>query len=501
MKKSANLVLCFLICVIFILSKQSFAQDQDLTINAQNMNYSEDGLSVEAQGSVEVVYKDLQVSGDQFVYFPQEKRINTTTWFKMNYADLNFFGQNLDFNLKNKAGLAGNVTVQYKNVILSGKSIKIEPNKIVLSDADFTTCTYSHPHYHFSAGSIVLYPEDGWLICYWAALWLDGIPTMPVPIYVYDLRAEEKGTAHTLPYPQFGSNDQDGSYVLQSFPWQINRQLNGNATVGYSDKKAAGAGFDSKYTINPQNDGNITLFDYAKDPATIVLKHNYDFGPDIDGGKSFTFSLFKLPTIKQYELSTTISVNERINYERVSMIPMLNLSLKKGNFQRFDFEGGIGAGFVTEESSGKGLGRALGNLKISIPVYEGAIGKLTPGLNNEATLYGNGTHWLKMIGSLELDKIWSDNFSTGVGFNHFILNKGASPYNYENYRLVNNDQINAGFMAGFGTSKYGVNAVYNLPNMDPQDIDYILKAGIHCFSLIINYRATRREFNLGFGIN
>lgn len=506
MKKSGNapirlpsFVICHLIFVI--LAFPAFAQEKDLTINAQNLNYSDDGKIIEASGSVEVAYKDLTVKSDRLLYFSDTKRIQTETGFDLSFQEMNFSGLKLDFDLSNKTGIAEKVSLFYKNAVLNGKSVKINPNRIDLNEADFTTCDLSNSHYHFHSKDMSLLLNDGWLLCYWSIFWIDGIPMLPVPIYFYDFKALEKGQTNTVPFPQFGSNDQDGSYVTQSFPWQANARINGNITFGYAEKKGVGFGLDSKYALNDQNSGVFKIFGFVKDPVTSILNHKYYFGPMAQEKKQFEFRLFELPKIKQYELSTIVSLNDRINYERVSMLPLIKLSANKTNFQNIAIEGHIGGGFVTEESTGIGLGRASGGLNFSMTLFDGQFGKLSPILNNEAIFYGSGTHWIKTIGGLQLENLWSDNFSSRVGFTHFILNRGASPYNYENYRIVTNDQISAGFLAGTQTGKFGMNVVYNLPNMEPQEFDYIVRAGIHCFSLIINYRVMRKEFDFGFAVN
>ena len=487
--------------VLFSSSISAFAQEKDLTINAQNLNYSEDGKSIVAEGSVEVSYKDIKVSGEKIVYFTDDKRIQVETGFILSYQDLDFSGQALDFNLAQRSGNAQQVKLLYKNVTLHGRSVLIEPSKISLNNADFTTCDLQTPHYHFKSRDLVLYPSDGWLISYWSVFWADGIPTMPVPIYIYDFKANEKGIAHNIPYPQFGSNDLDGSYVTQSFPWQLNRKLSGNLVLNYSEKKHFGAGIETSYLVNNENNGIAFIYWNKKDPVIAKLSHSFSFGPEISDLERFEFKLFKIPTIKQYELSTALTLNERINYEFVSMLPLLTLSLKKGEYQNINFEAGISGGFVTEESSGNGLAKARGTLNISIPIWQGWPGIISPIINNDINFYGNGTHWFKVASGFDLKKDWSNYLTTNLGYRSFIINRGASPFNFEMYRFSSADQLSAGFLAGWDSSKFGIKTLYNLPNLSPQEIDYIMRAGIHCFSVIFTYKAMRQEFNFGFAIN
>lgn len=490
--------LCF---VLWVVGLPVFAQEKDLTINAHSMNYVDSGNYFNAQGSVEVAYKDTKAQSEQINYYSAEKRIYTESGFKLDYQKLDFVGQKLDFNMKKREGRAENVTIAFDNVLLKGKNVNITPDLITLTDSDFTTCGLKSPHYHFSAQNISLYPKDGWVVCNWSVLWIDGFQTMFVPIYIYDTKAQDKGQTQQVPYPQFGSNNEDGGFISESVPWYVNQKLNGNLTLNYMTKKGLGEYFDVSYTRDDQNKGFFSFYANPKDPIAIVYKHLYSFGPEMKNTNAFNFDLFKIASFKQYDLTAKLSLNERINYEKISMLPMVTLNLNKTVYKGIEFNGSAGLGYVSEESTGAHLFNTDGILNISYPINSENFGIITPRLNNDARLYSDGTHWLRVVGAIDISKQWNNTVATNIGYSHFFMNRGTSPYKYELYRFVPFDQLTFGFMTGVGITKYGINAIYNLPNFNPQDIDYIAKVGIHCFDVIFTYRAMRGEMNLGFALN
>lgn len=490
-----------LLIALLMISTPAFCQDKDLVINAQNMSYNEEHGFYEASGSAEVIFKDIKASGDKILYYAAQKRIYTDSGFKLEYQGMDFIGKTLDFNLSARTGEAKDVTLYYQNIKLNGKEVNISPSNIELLDADFTTCNMHFPHYSFRAQKIVLYPNEGWFICYWAIFWIDGIPTMPVPIYVYDLKAREKGMTQFMPYPQFGSNDTDGTFISQSFPWHARKNLNGNIFGSYATKKGMGCGFDLKYEKDSQNKGKVHLSGNASDPISSIFEHCFFFGPEIFDHENFVFDLLKVQNFRQYDLTTKLSLNERINYEKVSMLPYLKLTLNKGLIGRFVFDGSLGLGFVSEEGTSSGLSHVRANFLASTTLLESWAGVLTPKIDNDLIFYGNSTHWIRLNGIINTEKTWANKLITNIGYKHLFIDRGASPYRFEVYRFVPNDQVFAGFMAGEGTTKYGINSVYNLPNMDIQELDYIFRLGVHCFNITCTYRAGRKEFNFSFGIN
>lgn len=506
MKRLVDIIyrISFAILLISILSLPAFPKDSDVVINAENINYSQDKSFIEIAGSAEVQYKDLDAKSNSFIYIIADKRLIANTAFHLKYGELEFSGDKLDFNLKTRSGSAENVSVNYKSLIMSGKNVEITPSNIELDDSIFTTCNLDRPHYKFASNKIILYPIDGWLLCFNSVIWAGGVPTMPIPVYLYDTKAEEKAQLNIMPYPKVGSDLDQGAFICQSFPWFVSRGLNGDFTIGWAARKGLLGGLDLYYKTNPENEGSFKLNSNAKDPTSLVYEHKHYFGPEIKSTSidQFSFNFLNPKYVRQYESSFKLSLEEKINYEKVSMLPNISISLKDGKLGSFHLIGGASAGFVSEESSGVGASRVNANLNCSIPLFDSKIGEITPYIKGDETFYGIGTKWSKLSGGIQANKSWFDNvLTTNLGFNHYFICRGTSPYNYELYRFYANDQINAGFMHNLGHTSYGMNVIYNVPSFSPQDIDYLAKIGVHCFNVLFNYRVMRNEFNFSFGIN
>ncbi|OGC13041.1 hypothetical protein A3J90_02275 [candidate division WOR-1 bacterium RIFOXYC2_FULL_37_10] len=495
-------LLLFIVLFSFFFCSLSFAKDSDFVINAATLEYSQDGNFIVASGSVEILYKDLSAYGDKISYYPGSNRIFTEAGFKLEYSGLAFFGKKLDFDIKNRTGRADDIKLFYEdeNVYIYGKHVDIRKNKIELNQANFTTCGYDEPHYHIYAESIVFYPKDLWIVCNWASFYLGNFPSMFVPIYLYDIKAYKRGAVNTAPYPQIGSNQDYGLFVLQSFPWYRDQDLNGSVTAGFSEKKSFSAGLGVNYRANENNEGNLTINYNPKDPILTVLNHYTYLGDKITDDSKSNLKIVQSPNLRQYTLETRFSLNERLNYETVSMIPNLNLNMKKGFFNNINFDWDIYAGCITEESTGLGTLRVGGLLNASTPVAKGWMGKLISKIQIDGTLYGQGSHWAKSAFGLNLLSDWSTFLSTELGYTHFLSNSGISPFNFEIYKFSLSDRINGSFLVSEALLSFGMSADYNVTDLSPVDIDYVAKFNMHCLSFVFKYRATRQEanFNLEF---
>lgn len=482
------------------LASFSFSQEKDLVINASQINYDKEKNLIEATGSVEALYKDFKVSGEHLVYHTDTKTLFLDKGFVFRYAEVQIAGQVLDYRIKEGEGKAEKVRVAYKNVNLEGLALAFDREKINLIDAHFTTCGLDHPHYRISAAETVLYPKIGWVVAYWGILWIGNIPTVPVPAYIYDVEAEKRGRRNVLPIPSVGVNDEDGLYISENLAWNLRRDLNGTININYMSKKGWGGGVETNYIVNDFNKGNVRIYGNPKDNYWGGLTHNYSFGEELKA-KSADYLLLVLPSYRQFELETLLSYRERINYQRVSQLPNFTLTMREGYFKEVRFDGSIAGGMISEEGSGISLSRWRGWGEFSAPVYKNSLGTITPSLSLDGTYYSNQTSWLKSLGKIKWEKDWTANLLTFAGYGHYFYLSGTSPYLFELYRFNPNDTVNLGLVSSFLNSQLGVEAVYNLSQLTPYDLDFLFKIGLHCYNIAITYRAMRNEFNMGVSLN
>jgi len=480
----------FIYLLFFILSSSiAFAQD-DLIINADSISYEKD--IIRADGSVEATFKDIKILGQRLVYNVAKRSVLLDSGFTFFYGDVIISGRVIEYELDSDKGRGSFVDINYENVHLEGKKLDFDREEIKLKNASFNTCGIKpDPHYRVSAGQMSLYPKTNWLVAFWGIFWLDNIPTLPVPVYVYDIEAERKGQHNILPYPEIGSNDDDGLFVNESIIWYASRELSGSVSIKYAEKKSLGGGFEANYIFNQDNQGNLRIYGNPYDSFWGGWTHHYYFGPVL-AKKYLPTDILSASTFKQMDLETNLTLREWINYERVSKTPEIFLKFREPNFK-------IGGGKISE-NSGEAIAKINAALVLEHVAYRNDGFGIIPSISLDYSRYSKGRYWWKNIGRINLEKKWSDFISTGVGYSHFIDNQGASPFLYEMYRFISSDQIHADLKLNFGKSTFLIEAVHNLPNLDPYDIDYTLEAGIHCYALGFRYRVMRREFNLIFKI-
>ncbi|MDD5593107.1 MAG: hypothetical protein PHG97_00020 [Candidatus Margulisbacteria bacterium] len=493
MKKLLSAV-CLSLLIIFPL----YAQIKDLTINADRVSYEKEKNRVEATGSVEVNYQDILLRGQHLIYNSSAETFHADKGFVFLYNGTTLEGETLDYDIAARRGTADRFNFLYRGVILGGGSLNFNDEKFDLKSANFTTCNLPGPHYHVTAADITLYPKDRWMVAYWGYFWLGKIPVVPMPTYVYDFSGKERAQT---PFPDIGSNSEDGGYITETLAWNLRREFNGTYLLSYFANKGLGLGATANYKINGQNSGDIRLNWNGKDRSFGGITHILSFGDQVEEREKTPLDFSLSPQYRQYELAVTLSSRERINYQRVSLTPNLQLYSRGGSLIRpevkYDYE--IDAGRVAEEGNTRLL-RGGGKLKLYGRLPETPTGFITPFFLWDSLYYSSGAKWVKPSLGLEVNKPFSRDLALSVGYQHYLYFDGLSPFNYELYRFRAADKLSPNLMFKLGETKCRIAASYYLDNWSPEDIDYTLFFVLHCYNLEVTYRSLRNEFMLGFSL-
>ena len=498
MKKSPNLFL-ILVWSFVILPSLVSAQEKDLIINGDYVSFDQERNIVEAKGSVEAVYKDVVIHGHHIIYDTETEIIRAEQGFDFTYLGISIEGETLDYAIKKKEGWATDVDFIYQGVLLGGEKIEFGDEKLSLRNAYFTTCDLND--YHVSASEIVLYPKHGWLVAYWGWFWLSRFPLVPVPTYIYDVFAHERGRRNLPPFPEIGANDEDGTYIHQKLAWHARREFSGTYTISYADQKGWGGGVEADYIVRENSQGNMRLYGNGVDGLWGGITHRLFFGGEIGEENNLPFAFLALPKHHQYEFDATLSYRERINYQKVSYYPNLVLKAKEGQIFRKEakYDAEVGLGVVAEENNVR-LARGLGIFDVYWDFPETNLGDITPILGLDTRFYSNGAKWIRNTGRLELEKNFARDVSLGLGYLHYFSIQGQSPFKFEKYRFSPADRFKSNLLFKIRDTGVGIATSYFLDTGQPEDIDYSLFFSFHCYNLEVKYRSIRREFSLGFSL-
>ncbi|MEE8638651.1 MAG: hypothetical protein V3T21_06415, partial [Candidatus Margulisiibacteriota bacterium] len=90
--------------------------------------------------------------------------------------------------------------------------------------------------------------------------------------------------------------------------------------------------------------------------------------------------------------------------------------------------------------------------------------------------------------------------SLGLGYLHYFMARGGSPFNFEMYRFSSSDRLMSDLFFVLGETGVGISTSHFIDTWQQEDLDYALYFRMHCYNLMLKYRSLRREFQLGFSL-
>jgi hypothetical protein len=497
----------FAALLFLIFAYPSFSQvTGEVVITADTLSYSEDGTTLEASGSVEVDSSDVTINAAHVVYNIENKQVVADNGFVMQIKKgARLRGEYLDYGFKTKRGLTRKVNVTYRYAVLYGELANIDEEKIELRNSSFNTCGLEPPHYHVSSITTTLYPEEGWVLGYYGYLWVDGVPFVPVPVYLFDLSAYGMGqradASGVMSFPEMGSNDEDGFYVLYKIPWIASKKHTGRLVFLNTAKGGFGGGVEGNYLFNDYNSTNYRVYYDPRYNTYGGITHTYSFGPSIGGRSLFLYNFFRIRQKLMFDLITNVSYKERINFQTVSMLPNVTLKLNDipALIDHFNIGGSVSLGYITEESTG--VGDSVGNIHtrgyFNIPTD---IGRLYAGLGHNQTWYGLTGYWSRLSQNLGLSRDLGYGFDSYVGHMHYIDFTGGSPFQYDSYLTRPSDEFYVGLGYNFGPHRISLDYSYYVPDWDQKEFIYTLSLGFHCYSVELKYNTAMQQVTLGVSL-
>jgi len=237
-----SLVCCVLL--LFCLSVSALAGGLPATqpvakpaidINADQLEYSEQGSVIIGKGNVEVKYKSIRMTGD---------------WCKVDLTEKKIFakGDVTFFENKNKIHaeiitydiLSGQATVES----IKGRTPpwfwdaenmeRLSSEEYDVHNAILTTCPKTPPHYVIKASRMKIILDDRiWV--YNAVMSFRGIPVFYTPVYAFPLKHIPYGWVIWL-----GHNNNDGWMTLAYYNWYVSKNLRGRVYGDYIEQRGWG---------------------------------------------------------------------------------------------------------------------------------------------------------------------------------------------------------------------------------------------------------------------
>lgn len=193
-----------------------------IVVQAEELSFSDLTGDIFAKGNVVITQDKDQLSGD----LVRGNTRQTQVWIDGNatYTEpetkTEILGTQLQYNYNEHTGTMAKATGKSGRDFLSGHTIDIMPDEVVIHDGTMTGCPAKVPDYHVSAKKIEIWPGDK-MIAYDAKFWIKDKVIYAMPKYQKSLRPE----AEAYEMPVIGYDNDDGVYIKQRLEYPLTNNL------------------------------------------------------------------------------------------------------------------------------------------------------------------------------------------------------------------------------------------------------------------------------------
>ncbi|MFW6131664.1 MAG: LPS-assembly protein LptD [Candidatus Aminicenantaceae bacterium] len=300
-KRQILIILFLFCCSNIVIGIQKESSQQKIKIIA---GYKEKlNELIIAKENAEIHYQNILLLADKIVLNTETKDITAEGNVVLQLPEEEISADSLTFNLDSKQGELNNVhgLIQPSIIYEADKLERKDDNLYHFCKLKITSCTQPVPRWLFSC------PEANFKKGDYIEMWnpvfsIRKIPVFYFPYIRYPVGLERK-TGFLM--PQVGYSGTKGAFYVQSFYWNIKRNMDATINVDYYSQRGIGGGLEYRYLFSGGTGGNINLYYFSfkdnpdyEDPDNayiIRMKHNqtlpfkFNLVADVDYQSSYDF--------------------------------------------------------------------------------------------------------------------------------------------------------------------------------------------------------------------
>lgn len=249
-----------------------------VVLKADEIRYTDENRQIQAQGEVEIRYKDIKINADQAVIDQDLKTVLVYSNVTVERDNQVYCGDRFLYDLRSERGWLSPMNSEIKDeeingpVFLSSNEAFYKQEDITLKGATFTSCDLDHPHYHLTAKELEYYPEDR-IVFHQVWYWEGKYRILYFPYFMISLKDYENG----FESPKIGRNDSVGWYLHWGYNYYMNEKNYGRILFDITEYGGDGIGVQH-YTKNSPTSRWYQKYYYLDNSDNLKPLDEYMFG-------------------------------------------------------------------------------------------------------------------------------------------------------------------------------------------------------------------------------
>lgn len=214
-----------------------------------------------AKGNVTVTYKDYVITGEEIFIDLTTDLLSSQQVVEVKDQERTVKGKNFHLYLREEqGGIEDFFYVEQSEdtgepLIFKGKTAEIDGEELRCHESSFTGCNLENPHYHLTAERMEYYPGDR-LEFYWVSYWEGKIRLLVLPKIVFPLREEENDFDEST----FGYNYTDGFFLKMVYRYALSNNHQGKLLFDLIQAKGVGEGIKHNFQVGTGKKLEVSLY-------------------------------------------------------------------------------------------------------------------------------------------------------------------------------------------------------------------------------------------------
>jgi hypothetical protein len=483
---------------------------KDIELEAGSINYYKNNRLLVATDNVVLTYKEYDAYSDHFEYDSELQKVRFPNYVLFKSDEQHISVNAFEYDLLLQKAVGKELDSKVKQLYMKADRVYLEPERIILYDANFSTCSEQDKHFYLQSKKIEVYSDKGYFLAKKNKYYFKYLPfAIPVPSYVYGAKQNSVVGASTL-LPDLGGNAIEGTYARYVASYFVNEQFSGAAKFGYSEKLKWNIGGANVFNLSDNTYVGARYAFYFDDhilSSYLVMSRRYYLGNSRQVKKEL--NLFDQIATRFSQTDNRASVELRAEYQKneilnnywVSYKPKMMLGVDNLSInERMQVKGEVSYASISESRdeysySDNGL-KLLGEFKYQYPVNTST--NLEYKLSAFLFGYDKTSHWNRLFNTVSLS--FNVFLNPKIGYSKQVFNDGESPFRHERDFVMMYDEMELSVSQQFKRFRFSQEAFYTFETEKFRRLDYTAEWLFHCWGIGFRWQTQQDIFSLTFSL-
>ena len=301
-------------------------KSQRITYAAERIQYDARKRDLMLHKSARLSYGGSELTGEAITYHSTLQVLDASGSPVLTEGGQTIYGERMDYDMESGTGLISSGNTKYQQGYYSGENLaKVGENEMKVWNSWYTTCDLKHPHYHFAARHMKVYPDDK---VFSGPIWLHvgDTPLFALPFLANSI-SRGRRSGFLRPDFEFGITSDANRFIRGlGYYWATNDYTDFTFVADFEEDVRWRLYISNRYALRYKFTGDAN-FNYVRDVDGTGSEWTFDGGHNQTLGERFTLDA-NLRFVSSDEAPQNVNTIDDVN-RYIDRSIRSNVSLRK----------------------------------------------------------------------------------------------------------------------------------------------------------------------------